>query len=366
MSTTTFAPIPVGTVLNKDIILTHTPTALPKGIVTIHYPARLEAMALDPSKVAEREDRIYEAGQIDLTVSIYKHVTIRIIQGEGEIIISNSTPRQALVRHAAEVMKQTLGFKQSIAIKMSEDLSLRHCGLGSSSGSIAAVASAINELFSRPLSPAAISQLCAQNHGEEIDNDTNHIIPVQCLGGSVVSGNYDGGLLVLAGRAIPIFTMNIPSTLSVVVGIPNDFTHPDSSQLMQQEAENMDGFIETGEMYAQTIAYALVHSVLPELAHGSLKACKELVYQYRWNMGSIRNCSFVLPRINDIAETLRKYQHDPDIALFSLSSVGPGFFALTVNPEKVTEDFEALNMQTITTRVHNGTYAIGDYYNETK
>lgn len=361
MSTTTFAPIPVGTVMNSGVNLTNKPTLISTGMVTIHYPARLEAMALDPSKVAERKDRIYDAGQIDLTVSIYKHVTVQVIPGEDEIIISDSTPRQALVRHAAEVMKQTIGFKQSISIQMSEDLSLRHCGLGSSSGSIAAVASAINELFSRPLSPATISRLCAQNHGEEIDDDNTHIIPVQCLGGSVVSGNYEGGLLIIAGRATPIFTMNIPSTLSVVIGIPNDFTHPDSSLLMQQEANNMNGFVETGEKYAQNIAYKMLHSVLPDLAHGSLEACKELVYQYRWNMGSIRNCSFVLPRINDIAESLRKYQHDPDIALFSLSSVGPGFFALTSNPEKVIKDFEALNMQTITTKVHNGIYRIGDH-----
>jgi len=361
MSTTTFAPIPVGTVLNSGVSLTNKPTPISTGIVTIHYPARLEAMALDPSKVAERKDRIYKAGQIDLAVSIYKHVTLQIIQGENEIIISDSTPRQALVRHAAEVMKQTIGFKESISIKMSEDLSLRHCGLGSSSGTIAAVASAINELFSRPLNPAAISQLCAQNHGEEIDNDSAHIIPVQCLGGSIVSGNYDGGLLILAGRATPIFTMNIPSTLSVVIGVPNDFTHPDSSQLMEQEADNMDGFIETGEKYGRNIAYMMLHSVLPDLAHGSLEACKELVYQYRWNMGSIQNCSFVLPRINDIAESLRKYKHDPDIALFSLSSVGPGFFALTTNPEKVIKDFEALNMQAISTKVHNGTYMTGDH-----
>lgn len=359
MSTTSFQPIPVGTIIDIPV-LNRPVTAIAQGHVTIHYPARLEAMALDPSKVAEREDRVYRAGQIDFVVSLFKHVTVRVISGEGDIVISESTPRPVLVRHAAMMMQKTLNFKQSIAIHVSEDVSLRHCGLGSSSGSIAAVASAINELFLKPLSAAELSKLCAQNHGEEIDGDEANIIPVQCLGGSVLGGNYQGGLVIVAGRATPILTIDLPKELSVVIGVPNDYGHPDSAELMQQEADNMDGFVSTGETYAKEIAYTLVHVVMPDLVENSLASCKELIYQYRWNMGSIKNCSFAFPRTNQIAEELRKYQADDEIKIFSLSSVGPGFFALTTNPDKVVNDFHKLNMSTIVTSIHNNTYKVGE------
>jgi len=359
MSTTSFRPIPVGTIIEAPKI-SHPVVAIAQGYVTIHYPARLEAMALDPSKVAEREDRIYRAGQIDFVVSLFKHVTVRIINGEGDIVISESTPRSVLVLHAAMLMQKALGFKQSISIHVNEDVSLRHCGLGSSSGSIAAVASAINELFSKPLDAAELSKLCAQNHGEEIDGNEANIIPVQCLGGSVIGGNYQGGLVVVAGRATPILAIDLPNELSVVIGVPNDYTHPDSAELMQQEADNMDGFVTTGEKYAKEIAYNLIHEVIPDLLENSLASCKELIYQYRWNMGSIKNCSFAFPRTNQIAEELRKYRTDDEIKIFSLSSVGPGFFALTTNPDKVAKDFYKMNMSTIVTSIHNSTYEVGE------
>ena len=359
MKPTQFEAIVVGSVtgvhkIDRPISIIH------GGRITIHYPARLESMALDPAKVAEREDRIYRAGQINLVVSIFKHVTVRIIDGEDEIRIPNNTPRFVLVKHAALIMKSVLGFKQSIAITITEDLGLRHCGLGSSSGTIAAIASAINELFSKPLNPSTLSKLCAQNHGEEIDGNTSMVIPVQCLGGSVIAGNFEGGLMIIAGRATPIFSMDLKENLSVVIGVPNDYYHPDSAELMQQEADNMNKFVSTGNAYASEVAYNLIHEVIPDLTNGELESCKELIYQYRWNMGSIKNCSFVLPRIVDIAESLRKYQTNEDIKIFSLSSVGPGFFALTSNPEKVLADFKTLNMKTYVTKIYNNTYKVGE------
>lgn len=359
MNDVDFQPIPVGTVIDPPAL--DAPAILiPECRTTIHYPARLEAMALDPSKVAERADRIYRAGQIDFIVNIYKRVTVRIIEGENELYITDTTPRPALVRHAALMMRQVLGFKESLAIDITEDVSLRHCGLGSSSNIIAAVASAINELYAKPLTASTLSKLCAQNHGEEIDDDPTKITPVQCLGGSVIGGNYQGGLVVVAGRATPIYTMDLASNLSVVIGVPEDYGHPDSAELMQLEADNIEGFVSTGETFAQKISYTLLHEVLPDLVNNDLTSCKELIYQYRWNMGSIKNCSFALPRIIEIAEALRKYQSDPDIVIFSLSSVGPGFFALTTNPEKVIKDFQDLKMKTITAAIHNGTYKVGE------
>lgn len=351
-----FAAIAVGSVIGVPV--PERPVVLiPGAKVAIRYPARLEAMALDPSKVAEREDRIYSAGQIDFTVAIFKHLRVQATTGNGEIMLSDRTQRPSLVRHAALLMQRALRISDTLSIDVTDDVSLRHCGLGSSSGTIAAVASAINELYGNPLSARQLTQYCAQNHGEEIDGDDTRLVPVQCLGGSAVSGNYPGGLIILAGRATPIFQSDLLGDAAVVIGVPLDYTHPDSQELMQREADNMAGFVASGNEYGKDIAYRLIHQVMPGLVNGSVQACKELIHDYRWNMGSIRNCSFVLPRINEIAEALRRYADDETIKIFSLSSVGPGFFAVTSDPEKVERDFAALNMQTYRTTIYNGTYS---------
>ena len=75
-------------------------------------------------------------------------------------------------------------------------------------------------------------------------------------------------------------------------------------------------------------------------------------------MGSIKNCSFVFPRMLDIAEDLRGFYAQGSSDILSLSSVGPGFFAMTRDPEAAQECFEQNNMQVLTTTVHNGAYEV--------
>jgi predicted sugar kinase len=354
---TNFKSFEIGTIFNNCRVA-RAPQLIVQNEITIHYPARLEAMALDPAKITENNNLIYTAGQIDFCVSLYKHVTVQAVSTNNAITITDKSDRKALIEHAALLMKQALGYEGGLIIDVNEDAKLRHCGLGSSSGLIAAVASAINELFSRPIDPQDLVMYCAQNHGEEIDGNNNELIPVQCIGGSAVSGNYVGGLIILSGQATPIMQVKLPKELKVVIGVPTDFTHPDSKELMEKEEENMSGFLQSGQLYGQTIAYRLIHDVMPALMHGSLNACKQLIFDYRWDMGSIENCSFVLPRITDIAERLRPLQHDSDVEVISLSSVGPGFFALTRNTQKIEQLFEGLDMKILTTTIHNDRYTV--------
>lgn len=357
MSKLEIARFKAGTVFNK-VTLSRDPVLVDKAI-TISYPSRLEAMALDPSKIAENNNLVYEAGQIDLCVQLFKHITVSVNRS-GKISISNRTPRTALVLHAALIMKQALNISDGLDIDVLDEVNLRHCGLGSSSSLIAGVAAAINELYGKPIAPLDMVRYCAQNHGEEIDGSNDELIPVQCIGGSAVCGHYDGGLIILAGQATPIFTQSVSEDLSVVIGAPRDYQHPDSEKLMNDEVANIEGFTKAGKKYGNEIAYRLVHEVMPGLISGDLKACKSLIYNYRWKMGSIKNCSFVYPRMLDIAKALQSLEHDDRVELLSLSSVGPGFFALTSIPEDITDMFKKLDLETYTTKVHNGSYIINE------
>lgn len=330
---------------------------LTRQAITILYPSRLEAMALDPSKIAVDNNLVYQAGQIDICVKLFKRIKVQV-NNTGRISISQRSPRRSLILHAALLMQQALKFEDGLQIDIIDELDLRHCGLGSSSSLIAGVAAAINELYDTPIQPLDLVRYCAQNHGEEIDESDDELIPVQCIGGSAVCGHYDGGLIILAGQATPIFQQSLSDDLSVVIGVPADFIHPDSEKLMNDEIANIEGFANAGKKYGKEISYRLVHEVMPDLVTGSLKASKSLIYDYRWKMGSINNCAFVYPPMVDIAKAMEPLQVDDRIKLLSLSSVGPGFFALTDSEKFTVQFFESLGLETIITRIHNEKYIV--------
>ncbi len=356
MNKTDFTEFAVGTVFNsvdvKDNI------ALEYNKLTVSYPSRLEAMALDPSKISDNNNLIYEAGQIDFCVSIFKHITVEVSNEGSEISISERSPRKALIMHAALLMKAALKFEHGLKIDVDDATNLKHCGLGSSSSLIAGTAAAINELYGKPIKSLDLVKYCAQNHGEEVEGDDSQLAPVQCIGGSGVCGHFEGGLIILAGQATPIYTYNISDDMKVVIGIPNDFTAPDSRTLLEAEVDNIEGFRNAGNTYGKEIAYRLVHQVMPALGNDDLSKCKELIFDYRWDMGSIKNCSFVYPGLVELAENMRHLKDDARVEVLSLSSVGPGFFALTKDVQYVEEEFSKLNLKTITITIHNGAYSV--------
>lgn len=356
MNKTDFKEFTVGTVFNTVKVVDNAPLKYHK--LTVSYPSRLEAMALDPSKISDNNNLIYEAGQIDFCVSIFKHITVEVDEKSSNISITERSPRKALVMHAALIMKAALKFKHGLKIDVDDATNLKHCGLGSSSSLIAGTAAAINELYGKPIKSLDLVKYCAQNHGEEVEDDDSQLAPVQCIGGSGVCGHFEGGLIILAGQATPIYTFNIPDDIKVVIGIPNDFVAPDSRTLLEAEVDNIEGFRSAGNMYGKEIAYRLVHEVMPGLGNDDLSKCKKLIFDYRWDMESIKNCSFVYPGLIELAEQMRPLKNDPRVEILSLSSVGPGFFALTKDTAYIEEKFKELGLKTITTTIHNDAYSV--------
>lgn len=354
---TDFKPFKVGTVFNK---LEHSPKNIKRQYsqVVIKYPSRLEAMAIDPSKIAKNNNLKYTPGQIDFTVKLFKTVTVKVIKGESNLEISETSKRPTLIKHAIALMRQAIGFKEVLYVDVKDEINLRHCGLGSSSGLIAAVASAINELFSNPISSLDLVKYLAQNHGEEIDGSVDMINPVQCIGGSAACGNYQGGLVILAGESVVVKTMDISDEYEVVIGIPSGFTYPDSKYLMDEEIKNLDKFLKTGKKYGPTIVYRLFHECFPAMEIGSLKEIGNLIFDYRYHMGSIKNCSFVYPPIVDLANSLIFLKKKGIAEILTISSVGPGMFAVTKNPDVCEKAFKEKGMNTLRTKIHNGVYEV--------
>lgn len=331
-----------------------------KQFVHIAYPSRLGAMTLDPSKIASNNNLVFPAGQISFSVGIYRNVEAAITE-TGEITVSDDTPRASIVKHAGIIMQKALGFKTGVHLRVLPEHDIRHSGLGSSGSTLAGVMAAINELFDNPIPPLELAQYCAHNYGEEIDGDNQHLMPVQSIGGSSLCGLIDGGVIVVSGEAVPIYHQALPEDTKVVIGIPEDYKSLDAEKLIRAEVDNMKGFQKSGDEYADRVAYRLVHEVLPGLTLGKLKPCKDLIFDFRWNMGSIRNCSFVYPRMIEIAESLRDLKDDDRIDIIAPSSVGPAFFGLTKDPEYLISRFKEQGLSAYLTDIHNGRYIVKDF-----
>lgn len=350
-----FTPYKVGTVFN--------PIKIGKKVlpvyqcVKIKYPSRLDAMAVDPGKIASNNNLVYTPGEVVFSVAIYKTVTVKILEDKsGELFISAKSKRKPLIKHSYMLMQRALGFRQGIYIEVDNQEEYRHCGLGSSSSLIAGVACAINEIFGNPIEGSVLVRYLAQNHGEEIEGEEDLINPVQCIGGSAASGIFEGGLLILAGESCVIKTMNIPAKYKVLIGIPKDFKEEDSEIMLKKEIKSLGKFIRCGKKYGPQIAYNMFHTLLPAMCQNNLSAVGDVIFDYRFNMGSIENCSFVYPKLVEMTNNLAFLKKEKNADVLAISSVGPGVFAVTSNLEICRKCFEVNNLKVITTEINNCKY----------
>lgn len=353
---TDFKPYKVGTVFNP--IASNISGLKPiHQKVVIKYPSRLNAMAIDPSKIAANQNLVYTPGEVVFSVKIYKKIEVRI-SGTKQLRLSERTQRKSLVRHAFLLMRKALCFQGGFWIDIDNRNEIRHAGLGSSGSLIAGVAAAINELYGKPIDKRLLVRYLAQNHGEEIEGDKEMINPVQCIGGSAASGIFGGGMLLLAGESCVIKTMKIDESYSVIIGIPKDFVPPDSKKALEQELENIEGFIKCGRKYGPQIAYNVFHRMLPAMVEGNLKVIGDVIYDYRFNMGSIKNCSFLYPKLPELTQRLAYLKHQGVADVLAISSVGPGIFAITKKPSTCLKAFKKADLNTFVTTIENSGYRV--------
>ena len=354
---TDFKPFVVGTVFNPIKGGPHKITE-EYSQVSIKYPSRLDLMAIDPSKISSNNNLVYTPGEIILKVDQYRTVNIEKVKDSSDIVISDRSKRKSLIMHSALIMKEALGFKCGLKIDVENADEIRHMGFGSSSALIASVACAINELFGNAIAARDLVQYTAQNHGEEIDSETNMISPVQCIGGSSAGGQYEGALMVLAGESRVIGTMKLSNDYKVIVGLPKDFVELDSEVLLAKELEVMDNFINCGKTYGPTIAYKILHYVLPAMLEDDLKTVGDLIYEYRFEMGSIENCSYCYPPLTALCNRLAYLKKDGIVDLLSISSVGPAIVAVTKKVEACKSAFEKENLKMFAFSPENRKYIL--------
>lgn len=332
-------PFRAGTVFNKLQFSFHKAPTVRYRFVRIAFPSRLNAMAIDPSRIVISKHARYSAGEVVFSVRLPRVVTVRVRRDE-DVRIDSRVARPALVLHAARIMRRALNVRHGYDIRVHGGPNIPHAGLGSSSNLIASVAVAIHEVYGAPIPPSYLVKYFAQNHGEEISGKDDRLYPVQCLGGSAAAGLCGGGLLVLAGESDVIARMEIPNQYVAVIGVPKDYIPPDAKTLMDLEIKHMSGFIRAGKRFGHRIAYAVLHRMLPAMAEKDIVGIGDVIFEYRFGMGSIRNCSYAYPRIISRMNSLAYLKYSGVAQVLSISSVGPGAFAITKHPAVCMGAFE--------------------------
>jgi 2-polyprenyl-3-methyl-5-hydroxy-6-metoxy-1,4-benzoquinol methylase/predicted sugar kinase len=325
--------------------------------VEILFPSRLNAMSVDPGKITENKNMVYTAGEIVFSIPVFKKINIKVIDS-AECDISSSSKRKSLIKHAFLIMKKVIGFENGLEIDVDNENEIKHQGMGSSSSLLAGVCTAINEIYGCPLKNNELLRYVAQNHGEEIEGEDELLIPVQCLGGSAASGLYEGGVLLLLGESVVVRTANIPEEYSVVLGFPKDFKEVDSQEALKKELESIEGFVKCGELYGKANAYNILHEFIPAMIEQDVDKMGDVIYDYRFNMGSIKNCSFLYSKLEDLCNRLAFLKKEGHVSALSISSVGPLVFAITKNPLKCVEAFEKENLKTDMIKVYNKKYQV--------
>lgn len=329
-----FPTFKAGHIFNKYPYTIDRDLELKYNNIKLEYPCRIDAMAINPAAICYNNDFIFTPGEVVISVNRKIKVSVEVMSTTGGLLdIFTRTQRKVLIKHAYKIISKTLKVSPSLKIDVDSSEIIKHCGFGSSSSTIAAVASAINELYGCPISNKELIKFLTSNHGEEIsDENEEDLKMVQCIGGGATNGLTEEGIIIIAGKATPIAKMKYNS--DVLIAIPKDFKTKNADELMKLEEENLWKFKKTGDEYAEKIAYILLHKVLPGLKNGSIKELADLVFDYRFNMGSIENCSFVYERMIEEAKELRNLYENGYCEFLTLSSVGPAFMAIVKNEEQ--------------------------------
>ena len=126
---------------------------------------------------------------------------------------------------------------------------------------------------------------------------------------------------------------------------------------------DIDKFKECGRLYRTQIAYNILHQFLPAVVHQDVKTMGDVIFDYRYNMGSIQNCSYTYEDMPQIMEELKFLKTEGLVDVLAISSVGPLVFAIGKDVTVCKKEFEKRNLNVYCTHINNDSFRI---LNETK
>lgn len=335
--------------------------------IEILFPSRLNAMVLDQSGILPNSKGISTGGEVVISIKKYVNVKIKASgDNNGDIMITGNCDRNVLIKRAYILMCSALGSKPSLAINVMVDIEA-HSGLGSSGAIIAAVCIAINEMYDNPINTNTLLHYIMANYGEEYEKKCDSIIQkIPCLGGSISTGLFDGGIQVLAGNGVLIEENSLEAT--VVIAIPKNYKILDAKSEIEKHIKYLcsvplEKMTIMNKALNENVAYEMLNKVLPELKEDNISELCSLIYKINFEnyLYGLNDYKWCCDNQEVILDEIRNIYINKKCIMLGKSSAGPAFFALT-NNENDTQlcisKFTELAMNVIVTSVCNEKYQV--------
>ncbi|MFM7023155.1 MAG: hypothetical protein ACKOXB_09270 [Flavobacteriales bacterium] len=325
----------------------------------LKVPTRLNAMGLAPKELVDCyvNNLICKEGEVLFSIDLPTEIKVSYDSTEDQVKLP---VQNSVVQHTIMLLSEILGCDyRNFSVEFKRAASYRHCGLGSTGSLMAATAVSINEMFGSPIQKQYLCKYLSQNYGEEIDADISKLMPVQCIGGSLVNSMYGGAIKIISGESQLIFAGKMPVDYHVYVLMPENYDQ-DSKEALSNESQIFQRFIDMDKKFRKKNSDGLIHTVLPALsennnliqAHGmfhanyssevaqltkaNFKLLGDFILDYKLNSGSLDAANEVhhsIPFKEVFMELVNSLytQYDSCLTL-SVSSAGPGIFVVCSEP----------------------------------
>ena len=291
--------------------------------VRVSVPGRLFCLFKNiDGLVLQKATGEFDYGEVSFGVNLRTHADISLAD---RLTVTEATRRPSIVRHAAEITRKQVNFEGGFSVDANNDFPYHHVGSGSSAALYTATDLAINKLLGDPIQQDKIPFLIARNYGEEIDGDSEHLITVQCTGGTSWMGLVGGVIMVDESRLTQ--RINIPDQLGYVIGVP-EYSKPDAKGAMAREAggifkDIMDKLPEMDPFHKR-----IFNDVAVAMQNDNINKVGEAIYEAFSYDAFMQLFENMFPGIKVLFWKLRDLtQKYSPVATF-ISSAGPGIVTL--------------------------------------
>ena len=293
----------------------------------VSLPSRLHTTVLDMNRFRAGK---CGGGGVGVAVKIPNICRIKAISAP-EVRV-NST-RKPLVEHFAVLFKKLLHYPGGFEIEL-QGHERRHVGMGSSSGAIAAVCVAINEVLGRPFNNRELRRIMGYNFCEESPTGSGYLIHAFETGVGAMAGIH-GGWVVASDDLELVYRAAFPDTKAIILipdvpSIKNEYNGESTSarpevELLLRRARYLDA----RQGYEK--AYYVLLDLIPAMVRGDLEAMGKVILDISF-MGSKRaECEQHGLFGANIYHWLGSFK-ELGAELVAMSSVGPTILVLTRRP----------------------------------
>jgi len=336
--------------------------------VEIDFPTRLAPMSIDDTVFIKNKRAVYLAGGIVISISNPVKISVNVLGKKNGILhIDKNVKSPAVINHGYKIMCKVLGVDPSLSIKVDDSKIPMHSGFASNGASFGAICSSINELFGNPIENKDLFRFLVNNYGEQYDvGDLESLGKNICVGGSLSSGLFEGGIQVLSSEYTIIGAAKYNG--SAIIGIPIDHKPISLKEFTHFEQKIVRKIINTpNEDYKRYLIENFEKIALPKLAVNDISGISDIVFGDRFNdeggLSIKKYISKIFPRSAQIAKKIRSlYDSDkPHCDMLGTSSLSSTFFALVSNEtdkDICLKMFKEQEMDILVYPVCNNTYSV--------